>query len=99
MNIAREPIVIGGALATIVIAVLTLTDVFGLTHTTKEQRDALQPAILAIVGGLWVLLLAIRQFVTPTAAARLNEGTVVTTTDAAGTTTGTTKLTPDAPAP
>ena len=78
--VKREPVLSVGLITTAIVAVLTLTDVFGLTSTTPEQRAAITACVVA----LWPVLLVCRQLVTPTAAPRLPEGTTVEVMTPAG---------------
>ena len=71
--ITREPVISVGLITTAIVAVLTLTDVFGLTSTTPEQRAAITACVVA----LWPILLVCRQLVTPIKAPKLPEGTHV----------------------
>lgn len=57
--VKREPVVTAGAIVTLVVALIKVTNGFGLTTITQEQQDALTAAIVA----LWPLLLVIRQIV------------------------------------
>lgn len=75
--LAREPVLTVGLITTAVVAILTLTDVFGLTDTTEEQRAA----IVACIAALWPILIVIRQLVTPVASARLPDGARVSLPD------------------
>jgi hypothetical protein len=68
--VKREPVLSVGLITTAIVAVLTLTDVFGLTSTTPEQRAAITACVVA----LWPILLVCRQLVTPAAAPRLPVG-------------------------
>lgn len=84
-------------LTQLVNALIGVATAFALITITPEQRDAINN-LLAVLGLLLTgagILLAEGQ-VTPTASPRLPEGTTVTTTNAAGATTGTTSVTPDA---
>jgi hypothetical protein len=98
----REPIILGLAPAIVtglIAAVANVLRAFGFGDITQAQIDALNAAAVAIM----LVLAALgawygRSKVTPTDAAHLPEGTVVTTTSATtGTKTGTTTVTPDAP--
>lgn len=60
-RVRDEPVITVGVITTLVTALLTLTNVFGLTAVTDAQRDALVAAVLA----LWPILLVIRQLVSP----------------------------------
>lgn len=74
MNLAtREPVIAVGAITTAIVAVLAMTNAFGITTITEAQRDALVAAVVA----LWPILLVIRQLVTPVRAPRLPAGTHV----------------------
>lgn len=57
--VRREPIVTAGAIVTLVLALIKVTNGFGLTTITQDQQDALSAAIVA----LWPLLLVLRQMV------------------------------------
>lgn len=72
-TIARQPVITVGVIVSAVVAVIKVTNGFGLTTITQEQQDALTGAVLA----MWPLLLVIWAAVTPVAAPKLPEGTPV----------------------
>lgn len=93
----REPVILGlaPALVTgIITAIVNVLKAFGVADITQAQVDALNAAAIAIMLvlaalGTWYA----RDRSTPTAAPKLPEGTVVTTTSpSTGETTGATKL-------
>ena len=65
-----------------IVALIKVTNGFGLTTITPEQQDALTGAVIA----MWPILLIIWATVTPVAAPRLDVGTDVRLKDG---TTGT----------
>jgi hypothetical protein len=71
--IKRQPVITVGVIVSAIVALIKVTNAFGLTAITQEQQDALTAAVIA----MWPVLLVIWALVTPAAAPRLQEGTPV----------------------
>ena len=80
--VKRQPVLTVGVVVSAIVALIKVTNGFGLTTITPEQRDALTGAVIA----MWPILLIIWAAVTPVAAPRLPAGTDVRLKDG---TTGT----------
>ena len=88
----REPSLIITAVGVFLSALTKAAVLLGVVDWDVEQLAGVS---LVIDSGLVVIgALLIRDRVTPTASPRLAEGTVVTTTDQAGTITGTATVSP-----
>lgn len=75
--IKRQPVITVGVVVSATVAIIKVTNGFGLTTITQEQQDALTGALIA----LWPILLIIWAAVTPVAAPKLRAGTDVRLTD------------------
>lgn len=71
--IKRQPVITVGVIVSALVAIIKVTNGFGLTTITQEQQDALTGALIA----LWPILLIIWAAVTPVAAPKLKPDTEV----------------------
>ena len=72
-TIRRQPVITVGVIVSAIVALIKVTNGFGLTTITQEQQDALTGAVIA----LWPILLIIWAAVTPVASPKLPAGTDV----------------------
>lgn len=71
--IKRQPVITVGVIVSAIVALIKVTNGFGLTTITQEQQDALTGAVIA----MWPVLLIIWSLVTPAVAPKLPPGTDV----------------------